>query len=211
MPEMMQDLMEQQPDQSLPIAADSGNLGNVSTQPSGFTINAQEIEDAIEQHMDEKQRKNLDRVLDTGHELLFGKETHYKMMDGMEDSKDIAKDIGEGTFHLMMILYKESNETLPGDIIIPAGIILLANTAEFVAQSGVPITDDDFEEAAHTFTTLTMNTLDPSFRDRVKQQMPNDMGAANMQQMPNNMQQQDQQPPPLMQQGGGLLDSTARA
>lgn len=211
MPEMMQDIMEaKQPDQSLPMDDESGN---VSTQPSGFTINAMEIEEAIEQHMDDRQRKNLDRVLDTGHELLFGKETHYQLMSGLKGSQDIGSDLGEGAFHLMMILFKQSKNTLPGDVIIPAGIILLANAAEFVAQSGTPITDDDFENAAHTFTTLTMNTLDPSFRDKVKQQMPNDMGAANMQQsMPDNMQQQDQQPSqPFMQQGGGLLDSTARA
>lgn len=208
MPDMMQDLTEQQATQPLPMDNESGN---VSTQSSGFTINAQEIEGAIEQHMDENQRKKLDRVLDTGHELLFGKETHYKIMDGIKDSQDIGKDLGEGAFHLMMILFKQSKNTLPGDIIIPAGVILLANAAEFLSQSGMPITDDDFEEATHTFTTLTMNTLDPSFKQRMQQQMPNNKVAANMQQQASDDTQQHVQSPPLMQKGGGLLDSTAKA
>lgn len=170
----------------------------------GFSINATQIEDTIKEHIEPKQVSALDRVVKAGHELMFGKDTHNKIMDGLEDSQDIGGDLGSGAANMMLLLFKQSGNTIPGDVIIPAGVILLARASEFFKESGIPITDDDFEEAVHTFSTITMNKLDPEFQRNV--------AGYNVSQEQQGQQEIPQQPsPPLMQQRGGLLGSTARA
>ena len=182
----------------------TGNLTEnqpIAQQPNesqgGFSINATQIEDTIKEHIDPKQISALDRVVKAGHELMFGKDTHNKIMDGLEGSQDIGGDLGSGAANMMMLLFKQSGNTIPGDVIIPAGIILLARAGEFFKESGIPITDDDFEEAVHTFSTLTLNKLDPG---RWKVKGYND---AKEQQVQQELPQQQAAPG----NGGGLLNS----
>jgi hypothetical protein len=102
---------------------------------------------------------------------------------------------------MMLLLLQQSGNTLPGDVIVPAGVILLARASEFFNESGVPITDDDFEEAVHAFSTMTMNKLDPEFK-------------AKMEQHSGQQQAVDQQMQPqgnIQQDGGGLLNMTGQA
>lgn len=170
----------------------------------GFTIDANQIEDTIKEHIDPKQISALDRVVKAGHELMFGKDTHNKIMDGLEGSQDIGGDLGSGAANMMMLLFKQSGNTIPGDVIIPAGVILLARAGEFFNESGIPITDDDFEEAVHTFTTLTIDKLDPGrFSGRGK-------GEGEGEGYNGAKEQQGQQEIPqqaIPGNGGGLLNS----
>ena len=193
MPEMMQDLMEQQPIQ--PQAGQQSIQPNDGQSP-GFTIDANQIEDTIKKHLEPKQIPALDRVVKAGHELMFGKDTHNKIMDGLEGSKDIGGDLGKGAFHMMLLLLKQSGNTIPGEIIIPVGIILLARAGEFFKESGIPITDDDFEEAVHVFSTMTMNKLDPEFKAKMEQHSGQQQAA---------MPDQQIRPQGNMHQAGGLL------
>ena len=194
MPEMTQDLMEQQPTQQQ-------EAGQQSIQPNdgqstGFTIDANQIEDTIKDHIEPKQISALDRVVKAGHELMFGKDTHNKIMDGLEGSQDIGGDLGSGAANLLLLLFKQSGNTIPGEIIIPVGIILLARAGEFFKESGIPITDDDFEEAVHTFSTMTMMKLNPEFKAKMEQY--SGQQAAPGQQMQGDI---------IPQAGGGLLNS----
>lgn len=165
----------------------------------GFSINATQIEDAIKEHIEPKQVSALDRVVKAGHELMFGKDTHNKIMDGLEGSQDIGGDLGSGAASMMLLLFKQSGNTIPGDVIIPAGVILLARAGEFFKESGIPITDEDFEEAVHTFSTITMNKLDPEFQRKVagyngSQEQQGKQELTQQQAIPGNV--------------GGLLNST---
>lgn len=167
-------------------------------QAGSFSIDSQQIESAIKDQMDDKQAKNLDIVLKKGNELIFGKETHYQLMDSLKDSQDVGKDLGSGAAGLMASLIKSSGNSIPGDVVIPAGIILLARAAEFVNKSGMnTITDDDFEEAAHVFNTHINNAFNPEFRERMKQ-------SAGEQQPEQPVEQAQMQAP----QGGGLLQQS---
>lgn len=154
-------------------------------EPNGPGIDAQQIEAGIKDKLAKKQSANLDRILQAGQELLFGKDSHYQMLKGIESSHDIGGDLGKGAFGMAMMLIKQSGGTIPGDVIIPAGIILLARLTEFMNSegSGMPhVTDDDYEEATHVFSTLIMDKLDPQFKDKV--------AASGVQPAPEQPQQQ---------------------
>ncbi|MFA7253837.1 MAG: hypothetical protein WC107_04740 [Patescibacteria group bacterium] len=143
-------------------------MGDISA--GEFTIDSQQIESGIKEQMDKTQSSNLDRVLNEGNELLFGEDTHYQLMDSLQGSKDISGDLGNGAFNIMSMLIKESGNSIPGDVILPAGVILLARASEFLNESKtVQVTDDDFEEAAHLFTVKTMNAYDKDFQGKMKQ------------------------------------------
>lgn len=142
-------------------------MGN---EGSAFTINSDQIEAGVKDQMDKTQSGNLDRVLSEGNKLLFGKDTHYQLMDSLQGSADISGDLGNGAFNMMGMLLKSSGNSIPGDVILPAGVILLVRASEFLNESKtVQVTDDDFEEAAHLFTVKTMNAYDKDFQGKMKQ------------------------------------------
>ena len=165
----MDDPMMQQPQTDL----DAGGQEEPNESgTSGFTIDPGQIEQGIKKQMKPDQAKNLDRVLTEGNKLLFGKDTHYQLMDGLKDSKDIPGDLGNGAFALFMMLYKGGGYTMPTDIMMAVGAILIARACAFLSQSGmIPVTDDDYEEAMHVYTVKLHSTLDPSFKQRMDQSL----------------------------------------
>lgn len=196
----MQDM--QQPEQPAEAGFFSPEDQSTPENAGQFTINSDQIESSIKEQMDKQQSANLDRVLTEGNELLFGKETHYQLMDQLKNSQNLSADLGNGAFGVMSILIKEGGNTMPGDIVLPAGMILMARASEFLNQSGLAqITDDDFEEAAHIFSVKIMDTYDPEFRNKMQQ---------------HSGQQGQEQPMPPEQQGsvpqpnGALLNMTGQ-
>jgi hypothetical protein len=199
----IQSIPSQQPAQSQQMPDDM-NPNAIENEQSGggFTIDADLIEEHVKQQMDKNDQNKLDRLLEEGNELLFGKETHYKMLEGIENSQNISKDLGEGAYSMMMLLIKQG-ANIPGEIIPPAGAILIARVADFLNQSGLnKVSDEDFSNAVETFGHLIMQH-DPQFMERMKQNTGGQDAAA---------MQQDQQAPPMPQQGGGgLLNMTGRS
>lgn len=130
-----------------PLSPDADQDIGGQEEPGGFTIDPGQVEQGIKKQMKPDQVKNLDRVLTEGNKLLFGKDTHYQLMDGLIDSKDIPGDLGNGSFTLLMMLYKGGGYTMPTDIMDAVGTILLARACAFLSQAGmVQVTDDDYEE-----------------------------------------------------------------
>lgn len=165
----------------------------------GFSIDPGQVEQGIKEQMKPEQAKNLDRVLTEGNKLLFGKDTHYQLMDGLKDSQDIPGDLGTGAFTLIMMLYKGGGYTMPPELMMPTGAILLARACAFLSQSGmIPVTDDDYEEAVHIFTVKLHSTLDPSFKERMDKSIGGDQGPP---QQPTAPEQ-----PPQPQQPAGILN-----
>lgn len=167
-------------------------------QDEGFSIDPGQIEQGIKDQMKPEEVKNLDRVLAEGNKLLFGKDTHYELMDGLKDSQDISGDLGNGAFTLLMMLYKGGGYTMPPELMMPTGAILLARACAFLSQSGmIPVTDDDYEEAMHVYTVKLHSTLDPSF----KQRMDKSLGGGEQPVAPEQPQPQQPQPGGILNQG----------
>lgn len=181
--------------------------GEDEQSEGGLTINADEIEAGIKKEMDKKQVANLDKLLSAGNELLFSKETHYQMIDGLKDSQDIGGALGKGAFDMCLLLLQQSGNTMPSEIILPGMIILTARVCEFIDQSGMAeVDDDDFEEAVHVFTTLIMDKFNPEFKKRMHDSM---RSGQQQDQIPQDRQQmmQSQQSQPMQQ---GLLGSMSQ-
>lgn len=160
-----------------------------------FTINSDEIESAIKEQLDGRQVKGLNAILDAGNKLLFSKDTHYDIMQGLTDDDDtqLADELGKGGISLAMVLYEKSGGTMPQELIIPAGVILLARVAEFLKQTGHKINDEIFHDAVMMFQSGLSQQADPEYHNKIKQAM-GDQGEQPQDQLNQPMQQQPMMP-----------------
>lgn len=93
----------------------------------------------------------FDRVIAAGMTLMYGKKTHALMMQGL-DTKPAGQLLGEGVVGLMGILTEQSNNTIPPEVIIPAGIYLIAEAADFFERSGaLAVSSADIAEATQIY------------------------------------------------------------
>lgn len=212
----MQTTAMQSSSQQNPSSMQQQNIDQESkfedTQEVGeYSINPDQIEEHIRQQMNDKQEKQMNRLLDEGNNLLFGKETHYQLLNGLEKSNNIAKDLGEGAYGMMMMLIRQG-ANIPGEIIIPTGAILISRVASFLNESGmIKVSDDDFAASVETFGHLIMQH-DPQFMERMKQntgQIPG-QGITQSTDMATGSDGQNAGQAPLQRQGG-LLNMTGRS
>jgi len=78
------------------------------------------------------------RVVVAGGKFLFDPKTHQVALDSFTKGKGpIGDRLGKGIAGLMVLLFKQSNNSIPPQVIVPAAIDLLAQAAQFLQESGV--------------------------------------------------------------------------
>ena len=142
-------------------------------EPQEGAIDAKQIEAEIRKNMQKTDIEALDNTLKAGMDKIFGKDTHYKMFEGIEQSKDLGGDVGKGMFAIMVSLIESGKRSIleeHGKVPVPAGTILLARVYEFMNTegSGMPsLSDDDYEEANHVFSTMLQYKYDPDYKKKI--------------------------------------------
>jgi hypothetical protein len=104
------------------------------------------------------------RVVQAGMKVMFSEQTHSLMVEQLQAEGDIAQNIGKGVASLMGLLFEKSNGTMPQEVMIPAGIYLIAKGSEFIEQiAGQEVTPDVIAEATDVFveTLLGSAGVDP--------------------------------------------------
>jgi hypothetical protein len=145
------------------------------TQGQGLTFTTEQLVDSFKEHMDGEQAKDMGLVIDEGKQLLFGPDSHSKIMGMLEGSQNIGQDLGNGAFDAMNLVLQsmakeKPNEEIDGKSILPAGVVLISMTLEFINESGMaPVDDEVFEDASHIFSTRMMGTYDQEFKDKAAQ------------------------------------------
>ena len=160
----------------------------------GLSFTAQQIEDGLRQQFEGDELDDLDQLVNAGHKLIFGKDTHYQILDGFKatEGEQLAMELAQGAVGLTGVIMQESGGTVPPQLIGSAATILMARVAEFLNESGMAtVTDEVFEEAMHAYSVKLMADNDPEFAKKA---------GAGQQEQP--MQPGAQQP----MQGGGLLN-----
>lgn len=129
----------------------------------------------------------FDRVIAAGMKLMYDKKTNKLMMQGL-DTKPIGQLLGEGAVGFMGILSEQSNNTIPPEVIIPAGIYLIAEAADFYEKSGVlAVSSSDIAEATQIYIYMIIQKFggDPD-------QMMSKLGQFSPEQLAQIAQQQQQ-------------------
>ena len=92
-------------------------------------------------------RQVYERVVDGGLKLMFSEQTREQTLQFMQGPGDPAEKMGEGVAAVMTQLFKQSNNTMPPQVIIPAGVELLLHAVDVVKKSGGQWTQDDTAES----------------------------------------------------------------
>lgn len=83
-----------------------------------------------------------ERVVLAGMKIMFSEKTNQLVMKQMQGEGPVSERLGIGIAGLLATLFKESNKTMPPAVIIPAGVYLLAQAADFLKQSRIENIDD---------------------------------------------------------------------
>lgn len=161
---------------------DDMNLTNEPSQQDPVSnetqkpVAAEPLNDRIESHIrqeaDEATEKNMDKLIDAGMDLIFGKETHYQLFDNIrpEDEVPIEDELGAATTNIMFMLFEKSgaNDEL-ASAIIPAGTILLARAVDFINEQGITqVSDENFGEALEMFNMMIRDRLDQGYSNKMR-------------------------------------------
>ena len=127
-----------------------------------------------------------ERVVIGGMKVMFSKESHQFMLKEMQGQGPVAQRLGQGIAGLMLLLFKESNETIPPEVIIPAGIELLMQAVDFVRETGMgEITNTDIGDAMEIMMRMILEKfgMKPEQFEQVFNQFDNTNVDAAAQQM----------------------------
>lgn len=126
----------------------------MKTQSKVATSDALEAE--IKKKIGPEKSKILDRIILAGMKVMFGKETHKMMEDVLSENLPMPEKLGTGTAKLMMLLFKQGGNSMPQDLILPAGGVLMAKAVEFLIKSGDDVQASDLSEGISVMTKVLL-------------------------------------------------------
>jgi|MDTB01.1.fsa_nt_gb hypothetical protein len=101
-----------------------------------------------------------DRVVLAGKKIIFNKDTNKLVLDAIKGEGSLGIRLGKGISTLMMLLYRESQQTMPPSLIVPAGVCLLGEAADFIRKGKIePINNNIIAEAIQVFIEATIQNF----------------------------------------------------
>jgi hypothetical protein len=108
----------------------------------------------------EKLQESFARVVKAGMKVMFSEQTHSLFIKQLEAEGDIGENIGQGMAGMMLLLFQKSNQKMPPEIIIPAGMYLMMEGVDFLEKiTGEEITPDILATASQVFIEMTLDKL----------------------------------------------------
>lgn len=127
-------------------------------RPEGEDLTPEAIKENIK--MPPELQEAYERVVVAGMKVMFSKETHRIMLKEMQRPGPVAERLGRGIAGLMLLLVKESNSTMPPQVILPAGMELMMQAVDFMRKTGMAkIANKDIGDAMQIF----INTIFEKF------------------------------------------------
>lgn len=100
-------------------------------------------------------QKAYERVVLAGMKMMFSKETNKMVLKAIDGPGSNAEKLGTGIAELMMMMFAQSNKTMPPQVIIPAGTELLVQAADFVNKSDLmDVTNKDVGDGVQIMMSL---------------------------------------------------------
>ena len=161
----------------------TGMIQDNMGRPQGDDLSAEAVSNNIK--MPPELQEAYDRVVIAGMKVMFSDESHKMMLQFMDEEGPADEKLGKGIAGLMLILFKESNETIPPQVIIPAAVQLLMRAADFAKKSGMDdITNEDVAGGIELMIAIILEKfgVDPSqFKQMLDQYDETAVNAAQQQ------------------------------
>lgn len=171
---------------------ENGLLTSNNESPKGALDYEQMVPD-MESRLPPKLKEAWDRIMAAGMKFLFDKSTNPMVNDYLDGEGDIATKIGEGAAGLITFLYKESNESMPKELIIPSGMALMVEVVKYIQKSKTAeVTAADFGQAVQVYLEKVLGAFGATM-DQMEQTL--EVAASRSQ----GAQEQGPQQPPMME------------
>ena len=128
-------------------------------RPEGDDINAETVKENIK--MPPELQNAYEKVVIAGMKVMFSKQSHKLMLEELQKEGPLSEKLGKGIAGLMLLLVKQSNNTMPPEVIIPAGVNLLSQAADFIRKTKLEnITNSVVCYAMETMITTLLDKFD---------------------------------------------------
>jgi hypothetical protein len=127
----------------------------------GGKITPQSVQ--AQMHLNPQQQQQVQRIVIAGMKVMFSPQTRELLQQALQAPGDIATKLGQAIAGLMALLVKESQGSIPQQLLIPAGMILLTHAADFLRKAGMQVSDQDVAQAMQVFieTVLHAHGVNP--------------------------------------------------
>jgi hypothetical protein len=135
--------------------------GLISSTNKGGKLSPDRI--ASRMHLTPKQKTQMQRIVVAGQKVMFSKQSHHLLLEQLKGPGTIAQKLGQGVGGLLGYLMQESRGSLPQELLIPAGMVLIAIAADFLQKSGENVSEQDIGEAMNVLVRELLNAggIDP--------------------------------------------------
>ncbi|CAB4159587.1 hypothetical protein UFOVP715_16 [uncultured Caudovirales phage] len=113
----------------------TGLIQDGMARPEGDELTNEAVSKDIK--MPPELQEAYDRVVIAGMKVMFSKESHRAMLQEIQRPGPMGQRLGKGIAGLLLLLFKESNGTMPPAVMIPAGVKLLMEAVDFLRKSGL--------------------------------------------------------------------------
>ena len=113
----------------------TGLIQDEMGRPEGDDLTKEAVEKNIK--MPPELQEAYERVVIAGMKVMFSKESHRAMLKELQREGPMDQRLGKGIAGLMLLLFKESNDTMPPAVMIPAGIKLMMEAVDFMRETGL--------------------------------------------------------------------------
>lgn len=161
-----------------------GMIKENMSRPEGDELTLENVKKNME--IPPELQEAYERVVVAGMKVMFSKESHKFMLKEMQGQGPVAQRLGQGIAGLMLLLFKESNETMPPEVIIPAGIELLMQAVDFVRKTDMgEVSNKDIGDATEIMIQMILEKfgVDPQRMEQMLNQYDNTNVDAAAQQM----------------------------
>lgn len=113
--------------------------------------------DAVMSHMriPPAQMPIFTRIIRAAMTIVLNDKTHHLLLQALQGPGPIAQKLAEGVNALLKIVFSQGRGALPPELLVPAGVYLVARIANFLNQSGLAqVADDDIGTATQTLIHL---------------------------------------------------------
>ena len=129
--------------------------------------------------MDAKTGQAYDRVLTAGMKMLYSPESAEMVTSlVMNDEVPVPNKLGEGVGNLLIMMDNQGNGTIPKEVIIPVGVALMFEAADYLFECGIEITEEDMGQGLELLLTTVMTGygIDTAKMDQIIDDMGKRLG-----------------------------------
>lgn len=107
-----------------------------AADPGAIDVNA--MVDEARKNIPPELAPAFDKIVLSGMRIMFDRDSHKLMLDELDAPGPLEQKLADGMIKLMFMLWKQSNQTIPPQLMVPATLVLTLRAFQFLQLSHDP-------------------------------------------------------------------------